>query len=54
MIYYLKRPHEYPFQKLEFGRWEIKLNAESGSCKVKHLSRLKLVIKTGDDNLINR
>ena len=50
----LCRPHEYPFEKLEFGRWQIKINSESGACKVKHLSRLKLVIKGPDDNIIYR
>jgi len=48
------RPHEYPFEKLEFGRWQIKINSESGACKVKHLSRLKLVIRAEDGNIIYR
>ena len=52
--YFLHRPHEYPFEKLEFGRWQIKINSESGACKVKHLSRLKLVIRAEDGNTIYR
>ena len=48
------RPHEYPFERLEFGRWQIRIGSEEGTCKIKHMSRLKLVIRTSDGNIIYR
>ena len=38
--------YQHPFQKLEFGRWEIKFPpSKEGQCFVPHMSKLKLVIK---------
>lgn len=37
----------YAFKKLEFGRWELKIPPNSdGTCVIKHLCKLKLVMRT--------
>ena len=50
----LYRPHEYSFDPLGYGRWQLKIGSEGGLCKVKHMSRLKLVIRGTDGNVIYR
>ena len=35
---------QYPFEKKEFGRWELTLGPNSqGECAIPHLSKIKLV-----------
>ncbi|CAB0039297.1 unnamed protein product [Trichogramma brassicae] len=47
--------HLHPFTKLEFGKWELHIPPESdGSCKIKHLSEIKLIIEGPDGNYIER
>lgn len=44
-----------PFEKLEFGRWQIKLNPnDKGQCPVAHMSKLKLVIKSTSGEIVDR
>jgi 1,4-alpha-glucan branching enzyme len=46
---------EYPLKKLEFGKWELKLAPkDGGGCRVDHLSRLKLVVKSRDGEILER
>ena len=47
--------YEYPMKKLDFGKWELKLApAANGECRVAHLSKLKLVIKSRDGQIYDR
>lgn len=47
--------YEYPLKKLEFGKWELKLAPNSnGECRVPHLSKLKLVVKSRDGQIYDR
>jgi len=43
-----------PFRRLEFGKWEIKLGPNHGKCPIEHMSRLKVVIKTQNGEIIDR
>ena len=44
-----------PFKKLDFGKWELKLKPGSnGECAVPHKSIIKLVMRTGSGELIER
>lgn len=37
----------HPYERLPFGKWKIKIPpASDGSCQMKHLSKLKLVVRT--------
>ncbi|KAM9321278.1 1,4-alpha-glucan-branching enzyme [Gastrophryne carolinensis] len=48
-------PTSHPYNKLEFGKWEINLEPnEDGSPVIQHLSKLKVVIKTKSGELIYR
>uniref|UniRef100_A0A915L7E3 Glycosyl hydrolase family 13 catalytic domain-containing protein n=1 Tax=Romanomermis culicivorax TaxID=13658 RepID=A0A915L7E3_ROMCU len=41
---------EFPYKKLEFGRWELELPPKpDGSCPIDHMSVLKVVVKKGDN-----
>lgn len=45
----------HPYEKLPFGKWQIKVAAAmDGEPAIKHLSKLKLVIKTQDGQLVER
>lgn len=45
----------HAFEKLEFGKWKLHLPAASdGQCQIKHLSKLKLVVKTKSGELVER
>ena len=47
--------YEYPLKKLDFGKWELKLSpTANGECRVAHLSKLKLVIKSRDGQIYDR
>ena len=46
---------EYPFKKLEFGKFELKIPPmENGQCRVAHLSKIKLAIKSNDNEVVDR
>lgn len=44
-----------PYKKLEYGKWELHLppNAD-GSCPLKHLSEVKIIIKDHNNELLER
>lgn len=44
-----------PYKKLEYGKWELNLppNAD-GSCPLKHNSEVKLIIKSHNNELLER
>ncbi|KAH9415220.1 1,4-alpha-glucan branching enzyme [Dermatophagoides pteronyssinus] len=45
----------YPFKKLDFGKWELIIPpSNDGSPIIKHLSKIKLVIKTFSGELVDR
>ncbi|XP_027205270.2 1,4-alpha-glucan-branching enzyme [Dermatophagoides pteronyssinus] len=45
----------YPFKKLDFGKWELIIPpSNDGSPIIKHLSKIKLVIKTSSGELVDR
>ncbi|KAK2722654.1 1,4-alpha-glucan-branching enzyme-like [Artemia franciscana] len=45
----------FPYKKLPFGKWELYIPPEKdGSCRIKHLSKLKIVIATKDGQLVDR
>jgi len=47
--------YEMPFQRMEFGRWELRIPSDhDGSCRVKHLSKMKLTIKGPDGSTFCR
>ncbi len=48
--------YECPFKKLEFGKFQLRLppNPKTGKCAVKHLSKIKLVIKSADGQILDR
>ena len=49
------KKYEYPFQKLEFGKWELKLAPKAnGECRIDHLSKLKLVVKGWNGEILDR
>ncbi|KAM7535939.1 hypothetical protein Aperf_G00000097198 [Anoplocephala perfoliata] len=47
---------EYPFKKLEFGKWElvIKPNAGDGKAAIEHMSKVKLLIIGPDGSKLDR
>lgn len=46
---------QYPFTRLEFGKWEIKIPPnQDGSCPIPHNSKVKLVVKTKSGELVDR
>ncbi|XP_070501282.1 1,4-alpha-glucan-branching enzyme-like [Chironomus tepperi] len=46
---------EYPYSKLEYGKWELILPAnDDGSCRIAHLSELKVIIRTEKGQLVPR
>ena len=47
--------YEFPFERLQFGKWEIKLKPDGKrGCRVPHLSKLKLAIKTPSGEVVDR
>lgn len=47
--------YEFPFKKLEFGKWELKLQPKAnGECLIDHLSKIKLVIKGRNGEIFDR
>ena len=47
--------YEFPFERLQYGKWEIKLKPDDkGACRVPHLSKLKLAIKTPSGEVVDR
>ncbi len=45
----------HPFRKLEFGKWRIVVPKDGdGRCSVKHLSKLKLVMKGPSGEIFDR
>jgi len=47
--------YEYPFKKLEFGKWELRLQPKNnGECRIDHLSKIKLVIKGRNGEILDR
>jgi len=48
-------PTILPFKKLDFGKWELSIAKNSdGSCVIPHLSRIRLVIKSPNGDLLYR
>ncbi|KAK3104154.1 hypothetical protein FSP39_024874 [Pinctada imbricata] len=46
---------QYAFTKKEFGKWELKIPPNpDGSCPIKHGSKIKLVVKTPNGELVDR
>jgi 1,4-alpha-glucan branching enzyme len=44
-----------PYNKLEYGKWELKLPANSdGSCPIKHLSEVKVIVRNNKGQLVER
>ncbi|GAB0098060.1 1,4-alpha-glucan branching enzyme [Sergentomyia squamirostris] len=44
-----------PYTKLEFGKWELKIPPrEDGSCAIRHLSEIKVIIRTREGKLVDR
>ena len=47
--------HQHSFKKLEFGRWELQLPpTPQGECPIPHMSRIKLVIKSSNGEVLER
>ncbi|TRY80465.1 hypothetical protein TCAL_10489 [Tigriopus californicus] len=46
--------YRYEFKKLPFGKWEIKLPPVNGECAIKHLSKIKLAIKSQTGEVVDR
>lgn len=45
----------HPYKKLEFGKWELHIPPNpDGSCPIKHLSEVKLIIRKQDGSLVER
>ncbi|KAL0267822.1 UNVERIFIED_CONTAM: hypothetical protein PYX00_009975 [Menopon gallinae] len=44
----------HPFKQLPFGKWELNIPAKDGVCPIPHLSETKIVLKTGNDELVYR
>lgn len=44
----------HPFKKLEFGKWELHVPASDGSPPIKHLSEVKVIIRTQNGQLVDR
>lgn len=48
-------PTSHPFNKLSFGKWELSIaKKEDGSCAIPHLSKIRLVIKSRNGDLLYR
>ncbi|KPM10074.1 alpha amylase-like protein [Sarcoptes scabiei] len=46
---------EYPFKRLDFGKWELIIPPDhDGMPAIKHLSKIKLVVKTISGELVDR
>lgn len=46
---------DHPYTKLDFGKWELKLPPnDDGSCRIKHLSEVKVIIRTQSGQLVDR
>lgn len=44
-----------PYKKLPFGKWELTLPPNSdGSCPIKHLSEIKVIVRKQDGQLVDR
>uniref|UniRef100_A0A182JHK2 1,4-alpha-glucan branching enzyme n=1 Tax=Anopheles atroparvus TaxID=41427 RepID=A0A182JHK2_ANOAO len=44
-----------PYEKLPFGKWELKIPPNpDGSCAIKHLSEIKVIIRKQDGALVDR
>ncbi|XP_062560837.1 1,4-alpha-glucan-branching enzyme [Armigeres subalbatus] len=44
-----------PYKKLPYGKWELTLPANSdGSCPIKHLSEIKVIVRKQDGQLVDR
>ncbi|XP_066586199.1 1,4-alpha-glucan-branching enzyme [Prorops nasuta] len=44
-----------PFKKLEYGKWELHLPPNpDGSCLIKHLSEVKVIVKNSNNELLDR
>ncbi|GLH08149.1 1,4-alpha-glucan-branching enzyme [Gryllus bimaculatus] len=47
--------NSHPYNKLEFGKWELHIPPNSdGSCPIKHLSEIKIIIQTINGELLDR
>lgn len=43
------------YKKLEYGKWELHLPPlADGSCPIKHLSEVKIIVKDGNNELLER
>ncbi|XP_046574692.1 1,4-alpha-glucan-branching enzyme-like [Haliotis rubra] len=50
-----KIEEKFSFKKLDFGKWELQIPPNpDGSCPIKHLSRLKLGIRTKTGEVVDR
>uniref|UniRef100_A0A8D8U7W0 1,4-alpha-glucan branching enzyme n=1 Tax=Cacopsylla melanoneura TaxID=428564 RepID=A0A8D8U7W0_9HEMI len=46
---------EFPYKKLEFGKWELVIPPnQDGSCRLGHLSKVKLVVRNQHGHLLDR
>lgn len=45
----------HPYERLPYGKWKLNIPpAADGSCQIKHLSKLKLVVRTKSGQLVER
>uniref|UniRef100_A0A1B6E036 1,4-alpha-glucan branching enzyme n=1 Tax=Clastoptera arizonana TaxID=38151 RepID=A0A1B6E036_9HEMI len=45
----------HPYQNIGYGKWELQIPPnEDGSCRVKHLSEVKLAIRTQNGDIVDR
>lgn len=45
----------HPYQRLQYGKWELHLPPnQDGSCQIKHLSEVKVVVRTLSGELVDR
>lgn len=46
---------EHPYKKSQFGKWELYISCNAdGSCPIKHLSEVKIIIQDKNGHLIER
>jgi 1,4-alpha-glucan branching enzyme len=48
--------YQFPLKKLPHGKWEVTLKPDekTGKCRIPHLSKIKLAIKTGSGEVVDR
>ncbi len=47
--------YSHPFKKLDFGKWRLTIPpGKDGACAVKHLSKIKLVVKGPTGEILDR